>query len=247
MVSPRVVRLVEERGLAASRVGAASRRTSRTQIALRGRRVRQSQSGADRSGQPGRDRAAAEAFPVPSAGAAGARCGFPRRHRAGADRPPDAVERERGRVRLQPRRSAAWQPRASPPMIAAAHAQGWRWPMSQALSALPSGSAIAICTDIADAGAGRIKVFEQKARGASRRGAAEPRRCRRSLAVAAVAALVARSVAALYRRQPQCAGGRARRGRSRQRRAAHPLRRRRRRPLARWRRWSGANTRRRRA
>ena len=63
--------------------------------------------------QPGRDRAAAEALPVPSAGAAGARGRFHRGHRARADRPADAVERERGRVRLQRRRSPA-AARASP-------------------------------------------------------------------------------------------------------------------------------------
>ena len=45
--------------------------------------------------------AAAETFPVSSAGTAGAGGGFPRRHRARADRPPDAMERQRGGVRLQ--------------------------------------------------------------------------------------------------------------------------------------------------
>ena len=45
-------------------------------------------------GQPGRDRAAAQTLPVPSARTAGARGGLPRRYRARADRPPDAVERQ---------------------------------------------------------------------------------------------------------------------------------------------------------
>jgi hypothetical protein len=66
----------------------------------------------------------AETFSVSSARAAGAGGGFPRRHRARADRPADAVECRRGRVRLQP--AGCCRRREHHHGDRRHHPQGWR-------------------------------------------------------------------------------------------------------------------------
>ena len=98
--SPRLVRLVEDDKpdtFALEGAGKAGPATGQ----LRQRPVQRRGPGELREGQPDRAGVAAEPLPGAAARTAGARQRIHRRHRAGADRPLDAVDRGRGGVRLR--------------------------------------------------------------------------------------------------------------------------------------------------
>ncbi len=238
IVSPRVVRLIEgdDGRFAVEAAGKADNIPARIAFAD-GAASRQPRRGGQ--GQPGRDRAAAEALPVSSAGTAGARGRLHRGHRARADRSPDAVERERGGVRLhraqcQRRREHHHDDRRD-------HAQGGDGICAGAVRVPPVRGRDPAPMSRSDAGA-RAGVRAKRARIAGC-GEAEPHAAARAWRRSRRRGRVACGLD-LDREQPRRAGGRAGApdfGAPRR----HPRRLRRRRPLAGGRCSNAANTRRR--